>query len=70
MQNVISIIFVGLIVYLMFSRKGGMGCCGSHGGHKPDQNQNVNTDRSPHGDGGDVIYLHKDDYTTLPTKDD
>lgn len=70
MQNLISLIFVGLFVYLMFSRKGGMGCCGGHGGHKSEQNQNVNVDRSSHGDGGDVIDLHKDDYTILPTKDD
>lgn len=64
MQNVISLIFVALIVYLMFSRKGGMGCCGGHGGHKPEQDQNVNVDRSSYGDGGDVIDLHKDGIST------
>ncbi len=70
MQNVISLIFVGLFVYLMFSRKGGMGCCGGHGGHKPEQDQKVNMGKSSDGDGGDVIDLRKDEYTILPTKDD
>ncbi len=70
MQNVISLIFVGLFVYLMFSRKGGMGCCGGHGGNKPEQNQKANMDNSSHKDGGDVIDLRKDEYTILPTKDD
>ena len=69
MQNVISLIFVGLFVYLMFSRKGGMGCCGGHGGHKSEQDQKVNMGKSSHGDGGDVIDLRKDEYTILPTKD-
>ncbi len=70
MQNLISLIFVGLFVYLIFSRKGGMGCCGSHGGHKSEQDQKVNMGKSSHGDGGDVIDLRKDEYTILPTKDD
>ncbi len=69
MQNVISLIFVGLVVYLMFSRKGGMGCCGGHGGHEPEQDQKVNMGKS-HEDIGDVIDLRKDEYTILPTKDD
>ncbi len=70
MQNAISLIFIGLVVYLMFSRKGGMGCCGGHGVHKPEQNQNVNMGKSSHGDSGDVIDLRKNEYTILPTKDD
>ena len=69
MQNVISLISVGLLVYLMFSRKGGMACCGSHEEHKPAQDQKVNIGKSSHGDGGDVIDLRKDEYTILPTKD-
>jgi hypothetical protein len=70
MQNLISLIFVGLFVYLMFSRKGGMGCCGGHGDHKPEQDQKINMGKSSHGDGGDVIDLRKDEYTILPAKDD
>ncbi len=68
MQNLISLIFVGLFVYLMFSRKRGMGCCGGHGGHKSDQNQQENIDRSSHGDAGDVIDLNKDEYSILSSK--
>jgi hypothetical protein len=70
MQNIISLIFVGLFVYLMFSRKGGMSCCGGHGVHKSEQDQKVNMGKSSHGDSGDVIDLRKDEYTILPTKDD
>ena len=70
MQNLISLIFVGLVVYLMFSRKDGMSCCGGHGGHKPEQDQKVNMGKSSHGDGEDVIDLRKDEYTILPTKGD
>ncbi len=68
MQNLISLIFVGLFAYLVFSRKGGMGCCGGHGGHKSDQNQKENIDRSSHGDTGDVIDLNKDEYSILSSK--
>ena len=70
MQNVISIIIAGLFVYLMFFRKGGMGCCGGHGGHEPEQDQKINMGKSSDGDGGDVIDLRKDEYTILPPKDD
>lgn len=70
MQNVISLIIVGLVVYLMFFRKGGMGCCGGHGGHEPEQDQKVNMGKLSDGDGGDVIDLRKDEYTILPPKDD
>ncbi len=47
-----------------------MGCCGGHGGHKPEQDQKVNMGKSSPGDGGDVIDLGKDEYTILPAKDD
>ncbi len=70
MQNVISLIFVGLVVYLMFSRKGGMGCCGGHGGHQSDQNQKEKMDIPSHGDAGEVIDLQEDEYSILSTKVD
>jgi hypothetical protein len=70
MQSLIPLILVGLFGYLFFSRKGGMGCCGGHGGHKPEPKQKVNIERSSQGDKGDVIDLSKDDYTILPTRDD
>lgn len=70
MQNVTALIIVGLVVYMMFFRKGGMGCCGGHGGHEPEQDQKINMGESSDGDGGDVIDLRKDEYTILPPKDD
>jgi hypothetical protein len=70
MQNVISLIFVGLVVYLMFSRKGGMSCCGGHGARQSDQNQKEKMNIPSHGDAGDVIDLRKDEYSILSTKVD
>jgi hypothetical protein len=68
MQTVISLIFVGLVVYLMFSRKGGMGCCGSHGDRQSDQNQKEKMDIPSHGDTEEVIDLKEDEYSILSTK--
>jgi hypothetical protein len=68
MQGIIPLILLGLFVYLMFSRKGGMGCCGGHGGHDSEQNRKVNRGRSSHGDMGNVIDLREDEYTVLPAK--
>ncbi len=70
MQNLIPLILVGLFGYLVFSKKGGMGCCGGHGGHKPEPKQKLNMDGSSHGDPGDVIDLNKDEYSILSTKVD
>lgn len=70
MQNLIPLILVGLFGYLIFARKGGMGCCGGHGGHKPDHNQKENIGKSSHTAVGEVIDLNKEDYTVLPAKDD
>ncbi len=70
MQNVISLIFVGLVVYLMFSRKGGMGCCGGHGDRQSDQNQKEKMDILSHRDAGEVIDLQEDEYSILSTKVD
>ena len=73
MQGIIPLILAGLFVYLMFSRKGGMGCCGghgTHGGHDSDQNRTVKTGSSSHHeDMGNVIDLREDEYTILPAKD-
>ena len=69
MQSIIPLILIGLFVYLMFSRKGGMGCCGGHGGHDSDQNRKVNTGSLSHEDMGNVIDLREDEYTLLPVKD-
>ena len=70
MQNIISLIFVGLVVYLMFSRKGGMSCCGGHGDRQSDQNQKEKVDISSHTDAGEVIDLKEDEYSILSVKVD
>jgi len=70
MQNILPLILIGFFVYLIFSRKGGMGCCGGHGSseHKPQQDSNSG-DRS-HGHMEKVIDLRKDEYTVLPSDAD
>jgi hypothetical protein len=69
MQGIIPLILIGLFAYFMFSRKGGMGCCGGHGGHDSDQNRKVKTGSSSHHeDMGNVIDLREDEYTILPAK--
>ena len=72
MQNLLPLIFIGFLVYLIFSRKGGMGCCGGHGSHGPKRHQDG------HSHSGDlpqdrmvkVIDLRKDEYTILPEMND
>ena len=70
MQNLISLIFVGLVAYLMFSRKGGTGCCGGHGDRQSDQNQKEKIDVPSHEDAGVVIDLQEHEYSILSTKVD
>jgi hypothetical protein len=73
MQNLLPLILIGFFVYLIFFRKGGMGCCGSHGSHEPKRHQDG------HSDSGNlfqddrmekVIDLNKDEYTILPSRKD
>jgi hypothetical protein len=68
MQNLIALIFVGLVVYLMFSRKGGMGCCGGHEDRQSDQNHKEKMYVPSHEDAGEVIDLKEDEYSILSTK--
>ena len=70
MQNVISLIFVGLVVYLMFSRKGGMGCCGGHRDRQANQIHKEKRDIPSSRDAGEVIDLQEDEYSILSTKVD
>jgi len=80
-MQIITLIFAALFVYLLFSRKGGMGmgCCGghdnhdSHGGHsghgnEPDKGRRFNDlseDRKE-----DVIDLREDQYTVQSVEGD
>ena len=70
MQNLLPLILIGLIVYLMFSKKGGMGCCGGHDAHGPKRPQDMNSGDLPRNHMEKVIDLRKDEYTVLPSRDD
>jgi len=78
MDNLFVFIIMGLFVYLIFFRKGGMGgmgCCGGHGGHGDhDQDHTM-----PHKSSGknqsqpppeQVIDLRKDQYAVLNPGDE
>lgn len=72
MQNLLPLILIGFLVYFIFSRKGGMGCCGGHSSHEPKRHQDG------HSHAGDlpqdrmekVIELSKDEYTILSARND
>jgi hypothetical protein len=68
MQNLIPIILVVFFAYLIFARKGGMGCCGGHGAHDSKRIKNEQSGKSPNSRMEDVIDLHKDDYTVLSSR--
>ena len=73
MQNLLPLILIGLFIYLIFSRKGGMGCCRSHGSHEPKRDQNGHLqsgDLSQDDHLEKVIDLRKDEYTILPAIND
>jgi hypothetical protein len=63
MQNVVPLIFAALFVYLLFFRKGGMGCCGGHGAHESEKHRGELSGESPHSPEGKVVDLGKDEYT-------
>ena len=65
MQSLISFIFIALFVYLIFSRKGGMGCCGGHSEPERFDNENQYPERSIHNSYETVIDLQKDEYTVI-----
>ena len=70
MQNLLPLILIGFFVYLIFSRKGGMGCCGGHGSNEHKQHQDSNPDDLSHDRMEKVIDLRKDEYTVLPSETD
>ena len=73
MQNLLPLILIGFFVYLIFSRKGGMGCCGSHGSHQPKRHQDGqshSSDFSRYDHMENVIDLKKDEYAILPARND
>ncbi len=68
-MQIIPLIIVGLFVYLMFFRKGGMGCCGGHIGHDSKRPQDKHTGNHPGEPLGSMIDLREEDYATLPSKE-
>jgi hypothetical protein len=73
MTNLIPLIILGVVFYLMFPRRGGMGmgCCGGHGGHDSGPHKDMHQeDKSSSQQRGDVIDLRESEYTVLsPTEE-
>ena len=66
MQNLIPLIVIGLLVYSIFSRKGGVGCCGhdAHGSRRhPDRPPVKSAANHP----VQIIDLGPDEYTVIST---
>jgi hypothetical protein len=62
--GIFSWLIIGLVIYLMFSRKGGMmGCCGGHH-HDSSRHADHPKDDSGHSmeSQGEIIDLKKEDY--------
>ncbi|MFH1122655.1 MAG: hypothetical protein V1758_03235 [Pseudomonadota bacterium] len=71
MGNLLPLIIVGFFVYLVFFRRGGMGCCGSHADHDTGRAREVRSNREPYSSREeDVIDLREDQYTVLTSGDD
>lgn len=62
MQSLIPLFFIGLFIYLIFFRKGGMGCCGGHGNQEENKQQKTDSDSPSNKTEGNVIDLEKDEY--------
>ena len=70
MQNILPLILIGFFVYLIFSRRGGMGCCGGHGPNEHKHHQDSNPGDLSRDRVAKVIDLRKDEYTVLPSETD
>ncbi len=66
MLNLIPLIVIGLLVYSIFSRKGGVGCCG-HGAHESRRHQDRPPVKSADIHPVNIIDLGPDEYTVLST---
>ena len=62
MQSLIPLFFIGLFIYLMFFRKGGMGCCGGHINHEEDRQHKIDSKSPSYKTEGNVIDLEKDEH--------
>ncbi len=70
MDNLFTLILIGAVLFFMF-RKGGFGCCGSHGhgnhgGHDLKDFRAMHSDHAEsHGRQPEIIDLSKDDYQII-----
>ncbi len=62
MQSLFPLIIIGVLIYLVFFRKGGMGCCGGHLNHEEEKGHKIDSKSPFYKTGGKVIDLDKDEY--------
>jgi hypothetical protein len=67
MNDLFILLLIGVAVFFMF-RKGGMGCCGGHGGHESSDSENNHAGHSAsHKEQSQIIDLNEADYSILPS---
>lgn len=72
MNGLFTFLFIGLVIYMIIHKNGGMGCCGGH--HEHHANDSFHRDRAtrvnPQDEWkNDVIDLKKEDYREIPIGD-
>jgi hypothetical protein len=70
MERIIPLVIIGVFLYLLLFRRGGMGCCGAHGSQDSHPNHDTPSDKPPLNRQDDVIDLQEGDYTVLPSGKD
>ena len=74
MNGFFILLIVGVVVYMLFSRKGGtgMGCCGGHHDHHPIDADHEDPEDHPSSSSkpeGNIIDLKKEDYSVISSHD-
>ncbi len=73
MSGVFTILIIGMIVYMLFSKNAGLGCCGGHRNHGPANFPRRDSARRvyPAADDkdDDIIDLGKEDYHVLSVEE-
>lgn len=66
-SGIFSWLIIGFVIYLMFSRRGGMmGCCGGHDHHSPQDARHAKRDNRPSTESpNDIIDLKEGDYRVV-----
>jgi len=65
MQNLIPLILIGFLMYFVFRKGGGMGCCGGHGTHETESHKRTHPKRSYPDDSAKIIDLNEDEYEVI-----